>query len=77
MTLFSQPLVLIFFLLTLVFCAFVRFFRKSWFYLPAGIFGVGLVLAALVRGLPMEELVLLLAILFLENLLPGRKGGGS
>ena len=36
-----------------------------------------LVLAALVRGLPMEELVLLLAILFLENLLPGRKGGGS
>ena len=34
-------------------------------------------LAALVRGLPMEELVLLLAILFLENLLPGRKGGGS
>lgn len=77
MTLFSHPLVLIFFLLTLVFCALARFFRKSWLYLPAGILGVGLVLAALVRGLPMEELVLLLAILFLENLLPGRKEGGS
>lgn len=77
MTLFSHPLVLIFFLLTLVFCASARFFRKSWLYLPAGIFGVDLVLAALVRGLPMEELVLLLAILFLENLLPGWKGGGS
>lgn len=77
MTLFSHPLVLIFFLLTLVFCASARVSRKIWLYLPAGIFGVGLVLAALVRGLPMEELVLLLAILFLENLLPGRKGGGS
>lgn len=41
MTLFSQPLVLIFFLLPLVFCASARFFRKSWLYLPAGIFGVG------------------------------------
>ena len=77
MTLFSQPLVLIFFLLSLIFCASAQFSRKSWHYLPAGIFGVGLVLTALVRGLPMEEFVLLLAILFLENLLPGRKGGGS
>lgn len=77
MTLFSQPLVLVFFLLSLIFCAFARLLRKIWLYLPAGASGVGLVLAALVRGLPMEELVLLLAILFLENLLPGRKGGGS
>lgn len=77
MTLFSQPLVLIFFLLSLIFCGLARILRKNWLYLPAGFSGIGLVLAALVRGLPMEELALLLAVLFLENLLLGRKGGES
>ena len=55
---------------------FLRFgpvFPKSWLYLPARYFGVGLVLAALVRGLPMEEWVLLLAILFLKTCCPGGK----